>query len=331
MERTWRITAVYAAAHFAVDLGCAYAVFAACQAAQLGFLVYNFCAFALQMPLGLLADWLGRGWRLAMLGTLLVALVCCLPSFGLGFAAVLGLGNGLFHIGGGLDVLSLSGKRAAPLGVFVSPGALGLYCGTLMGRMGAGAWPVAALLLLLCAAMAVLCRRPRSTAPAPALPGVWILPMAAALFLVVILRSYGGMAAAFPWKTGLWSLWAVLAVVLGKTLGGFAADRLGAGRTAAASLLLAAALFALSRNAFAGTAALFLFNMTMPITLWALAQAMPGCKGFSFGLLTFALFLGFLPTYLGAGSIGGRGMAAVALLSAALLVPAITPSRPLQL
>lgn len=323
MEGTWRTTAVYAAAHFAVDLGCAYAVFSACRAAQLGFLVYNFCAFALQMPLGLLADRLGRGRWLAVSGALLVALVCCLPSFGLGMAAVLGLGNGLFHVGGGLDMLDLSGPKAAPLGVFVSPGALGLYCGTLLGRMGARAWPVAALLLLLCAAMAICCRGPLPDHPAPALPGIRVLPMAAALFLVVILRSYGGMAAAFSWKTGLWSLWAVLAVVLGKTLGGFAADRFGAGRTAAASLLLAAALFLLSRNPYAGTAALFLFNMTMPITLWALAQAMPGCKGFSFGILTFALFLGFLPAYLGAGSTGGLGMAAVALVSAALLAPCL--------
>jgi len=39
--------------------------------------------------------------------------------------------------------------------------------------------------------------------------------------------------------------------------------------------------------------------MTMPITLWAMAKILPGAKGFSFGLLTFALFLGFLPVYLG--------------------------------
>ena len=35
-----------------------------------------------------------------------------------------------------------------------------------------------------------------------------------------------------------------------------------------------------------GTLAVFLFNMTMPITLWAAARLLPGAKGFAFGLLT---------------------------------------------
>ena len=72
-----------------------------------------------------------------------------------------------------------------------------------------------------------------------------------------------------------------------------------------------------------GALALFCFNMSMPITLFALAQAMPGCKGFSFGLLTFALFLGFLPACFGASAIGGFAMAAVSAVSLFLLVPAL--------
>ena len=149
------------------------------------------------------------------------------------------------------------------------------------------------------------------------------MPCAALLFLVVVLRSYGGMAAAFPWKTGIWSWLAVAAVVLGKTCGGFAADHWGAQKASALSLLLAAFLFCLSRHPICGILALFCFNMTMPITLYALAQAMPDCKGFSFGLLTFALFLGFLPVYLGASSVGGVIMAVISLISAALLLPGL--------
>ena len=71
-----------------------------------------------------------------------------------------------------------------------------------------------------------------------------------------------------------------------------------------------------------GTAAVFLFNMTMPITLWAAARLIPGAKGFAFGLLTFALFLGFLPTWLGWPSvlIQPWAMALTALVSAILLL-----------
>lgn len=318
-----QVTMAYAFAHFAVDLGCAFAMFSACSGNPTAFLLYNFFAFAMQMPLGLLADAVGQNRRFALLGTLLVGGVCCLPSFRLPGALALGLGNGLFHIGGGLDVLNCSGDRAAPLGVFVSPGAWGIWLGTVLGKGGIPAWPVLALLLLACAGM-LLIRPGRLPENAPAvLPAGRALPWAALLFLVVVLRSYGGMAAAFPWKTGLWAFAAISAVVLGKTLGGFCADCFGLFRSAAVSLGLCTVLFCFSGHAIPGVLALLLFNMTMPMTLFALARAMPGAKGFSFGLLTFALFLGYLPTWLGAGTIGGFGMAAVAVLSAVLLLPGI--------
>lgn len=46
-----------------------------------------------------------------------------------------------------------------------------------------------------------------------------------------------------------------------------------------------------------GLAALFLFNMSMPLTLYLLAKRMPGMPGLAFGLLTFALYLGFVLIY----------------------------------
>ena len=156
-------------------------------------------------------------------------------------------------------------------------------------------------------------------------PGLW--PAATLLFLVVVLRSYGGLSGVMPWKSGLWSLAAVSAVVLGKTAGGFLADRLSLPKAAAGSLALAALLFLFSQQPIPGVLALFLFNMTMPMTLFALARRMPGCKGFSFGLLTFALFLGFLPTYLGVGTLGGVGLSVITVLSALLLLPVVVPRK----
>lgn len=318
------MTGIYALAHFAVDLGCAYAVFSGSQAGYLGYLFYNFFAFAMQMPLGLLADRFSKNRWFALSGVLLVLLVCCAPAFGLAGICILGLGNALFHIGGGLDVLNASGHRAAPLGIFVSPGAFGLFIGTLWGNQAFSNLPVL-LLLFLCAALILFLpgRKPLPKNAPLAFPGRTLAPWAALLFLVVALRSYGGMAASFPWKTGIWSWLSVAAVVLGKTCGGFLADRLGAKPAAFGSLILAATLFCLGDLALCGVLSLFLFNMTMPITLFALAEAMPGCKGFSFGLLTFALFLGFLPVYLGAPTIGGFAMMAVSLVSLALLLPAL--------
>jgi FSR family fosmidomycin resistance protein-like MFS transporter len=273
----------------------------------------------MQMPLGILADRLGGGKWFAAAGCILVALVCSLPSFGLVPVMILGLGNGLFHIGGGYDILSRSGNRAAPLGIFVSPGALGLYCGTLLGKTGFPQFPVAGLLLICAGSILLLCKHITGIVSAKKKSIRSLIPLGAALFLVVVLRSFAGMQSSFPWKTDLWSWPAVLAVVLGKTAGGFLCDRFGAKSIVFASLGGAAISFLFSSHAVPGLAALLLFNITMPITLWALANVMPAQKGFSFGLLTFGLFLGFLPSYLGTPPVTGTVLTAVCIISAALL------------
>jgi FSR family fosmidomycin resistance protein-like MFS transporter len=123
------LLALYALAHFWVDLSCAFLVFrtlADVEDLALCLLLYNFCAFALQMPLGLIADRLGRNGMVAAVGCLLVALAFGGPLPVLA-SVIAGTGNALFHLGGGIDILNVSEKRAAALGVFVSPGALGLY------------------------------------------------------------------------------------------------------------------------------------------------------------------------------------------------------------
>ena len=324
-----KLLSLYSLAHFWMDLSCALLVFRTLSGEAdfaLCLLLYNFCAFALQMPLGLLADRLDRNGVAAASGCVLTALAYWIPGPVLA-AVTAGVGNALFHLGGGIDVLNKSRDRAWALGVFVSPGALGLYLGTLWGRGDApGVWAGPAGLALLSTGILWLCRRASGSLRSGNAPvdlaaprGYGTLPP---LFLVVVLRSYMGMNQAFPWKSeGRWALLLTLALVLGKTAGGFAMDRLGAQKASAGSLGLAAALYLASALPLPGTLAVFLFNMTMPVTLWAAARAVPGAKGFTFGLLTFALFLGFLPSFLGWPSLltGPANYAAVAVVSLVLL------------
>lgn len=316
--------ALYSLAHFWVDLSCAFVVFRTLLGAgdfALCLLLYNFCAFALQMPLGLLADRLDRNGLVAGAGCLLVALAYLSP-IPLLTAVTAGVGNALFHLGGGVDVLNTSQKKAAALGVFVSPGALGLFLGTLWGKAAAPAlWIAPAGLVLLALVICVRLGGSSGNAPPDPTPAKDFTPLLP-LFLVVVLRSYMGMNQAFPWKgTGRWAIALTLALVLGKTGGGFLMDRLGPRRTAAATLGAAAALYLLCHVPLAGTAAVFLFNMTMPITLWAAAKVTPGAKGFAFGLLTFGLFVGYVPSWLGWPSLltGPGSYALVSLASLALL------------
>ena len=172
----------------------------------------------------------------------------------------------------------------------------GSYFGTLWGKAAAPPlWVAPAALLLLSAAIVLLCRGRSGNAPVDtACDWRVLLP----LFLVVVLRSWMGMNQSFSWKSG-WPLALTLALVLGKTAGGFVMDGLGPRRASALTLGAAAALYLLCGLPLPGLAAVFLFNMTMPVTLWAAARAVPGAKGFAFGLLTFGLFLGYLPSWLG--------------------------------
>ena len=320
---------IYSLAHLWVDLSCALLLFRTLFGESdwmLCVLLYNFCAFALQMPLGAVADRLNRNGLLAASGCLLVA-AAYLSPWGMLTAVAAGVGNALFHLGGGVDVLNCSEKRCAALGVFVSPGALGLYLGTAWGKgISTPLFIGPVVLLVLAAAILSLSRRRFGSLRSENVPfdtaapgGLWpVVP----LFLVVVLRSYMGMNQSFAWRdSGCWTLALTAALVLGKCTGGFLADKAGALRASNLSLGLSAALYLLSALPLPGTLAVFLFNMTMPITLWAVARVMPAAKGFTFGLLTFALFLGFLPSWMGWPSLltGPAAYAAVALVSLGLM------------
>lgn len=327
---------VYSLGHFWIDFCCALLMFSRLSGGSgwaLCVLLYNFCAFALQMPIGLLADRWDRNGRVAAAGCALVLAGWALAPIPIAAAVAAGVGNACFHVGGGIQALSDGGDRAAPLGVFVSPGAFGICFGTLLGTRDAVPLWVVALGTLLFVPLFLLLDRRRPGAswgsapdPSPSKNALWAL---ACCFLVVVLRSYLGMVLSFPWKTGSWAFWVVCAVVLGKTAGGFLGDRLGMVRAAALSLGLSAVLFCFSSSPLAGTAAVFLFNMTMPITLWAAARLLPGGKGFAFGMLTFALFLGFLPVWLGWPVLltDGPGYAAGAACSLALLALGLKRGR----
>lgn len=343
------MTAVYALVHMVVDLSCAFLVFAYVVGGDrwyLWLLLYNFCAFALQMPIGAAADRLNRNSCLAAGGCVVVlaGLLLGITGFPAAAAVASGIGNACFHVGGGIDVLNQSEGKAAPLGIFVAPGALGIFLGTMLGRAGRGSgiW-IGGLLILSAAVIRAAAGREKlwnSSGNAPVSFAVRSdrTVMAAVCFLAaVILRSYSGMVQDFPWKETLSGSGFVLVgvVVLGKMAGGGLADRLGVQRAARSSMCAAAVGFLCLVYPTAGILAVFCWNMSMPLTLWAVAEAFPGAKGFGFGLLTFGLFLGFCPAWLlgsgfgfaaqsGLRHLAGNasspvGMALMALLSLLLL------------
>lgn len=267
---------------------------------------YDVLAFASQALFGLVADRFGLARAAMLAGIVLVGLsILSLPESALFTLVLAGTGNALFHLGAGALVLCQAPARAAPSGVFVAPGALGLAAGIWMGRDGGleAPWP---LLPLVVAAFIVAWRNKaaRDIAPMPkqimgkARPGIIVLLMAS-----IAIRAFVGIGGshACP-KTVLIQLGLPLAAFLGKALGGSIADRLGWLETSVGVLLLSMPLIVLG-----GTSPLMLltgmtlFQMTMPVTLVAMSLALPHRPATAFGLTCLALIGGALPTFFPVG------------------------------
>ncbi|MBQ2062547.1 MAG: hypothetical protein II458_07710, partial [Oscillospiraceae bacterium] len=190
-------------AHLLVDGLCAATVFGPVRdAADFTTLVllYNTLAFSTQCLVGLAADRVRRHGASAAAAMALVVLGFALPLPAWLRICLVGCGNSLFHVAGGVMTLERSGGKAAPLGVFVAPGAVGLTLGTL--------WPVlgtAFSILLGCCAVAVIpLARAAAVSAAPERgekPDVGLaIPLL--LTLAVAVRAVGGSAVSFPWKSG---------------------------------------------------------------------------------------------------------------------------------
>lgn len=305
---------VYGAAHAAVDAGCAALLLGASTAGRIPaslalavFLVYNVVAFALQPVFGLTMDRWGTAKIAAVAGALLTA--AALPlSLATGWVlpavVVAGLGNAIFHVGGGATSLRMTPGRASAPGIFVAPGAAGVAAGALFGKAGGPLWVPAAALVAVVVAMTLVPDAPRADqlamhrahAAVPAIEGAVLLVLA-----VVALRSYTGLAIALPWKSSLPLLAALtLAIVLGKATGGVLADRFGRARIGAGALAFSAPLLMLAPQLpVAGILGMFAFNMTMPVTLVAIADVLPENPGFAFGLASLALAVGAFPVLAG--------------------------------
>ena len=99
-------------------------------------------------------------------------------------------------------------------------------------------------------------------------------------------------------------------------------DKFGFIKISVFSLILSAILFTGSfYSSICGILAVLLFNMTMPITLTSLANIFNNNKGLAFGLLTFALFSGVIPVFLGYTEVlfNPIGLFTITIISAIIL------------
>ena len=314
-----RLAGVLGVLHLFADAATVTVVFRATDTdiapvAVLGWIVaYDLIAFGLQPAFGWVQDRWGTP-RTAMLAGLLLTIggVALLQGAAPPAVAVVvaAIGNALFHLGAGARVLAQDLDRAAPVGVLVAPGALGLGVGLWFGQhpTAGPAWLVG--LPVLAAAVVVALSpsegsvtRPVVLATARMAPPVVV----GTLFLLmtsIAIRSLVGMSAARGYPPSTWLVAGIpLAAFAGKLLGGLVADHSGWVRTTVVALVVSAPLLAFRYpHAVVLLAGLLVFQMTMPVTLVAIARLLPDRLATGFGLACLALVLGSLPVTFGWGA-----------------------------
>lgn len=329
--------AMLGAAHFFVDFTCTALLTSA--AGDLPYwhvmvcaVLYNGLAFAFQLPLGALADKMKWKRGPAVLGCLLAASGALIPG-GIGMCLVIGLGNALFHVGGGIETLQRSRGRSGPVGRFVAPGAVGIFLGPRLSNL---TWLVRGALPVCLTVLAVLlwCRDRKWESGQLAAAPLGFGKLAAfcgCMFLTVLLRSYMGTVINLPFLSApVIALLYTLCIFGGKYFGGVLADRFGVLRSAAVTQVLGTVLLTLSPAApVLVLPGIFLFNTTMAVTAAGLYRCLPRFPGTMFGLTTFALYLGVLPRLLGLRGLpcNGWSLGVLSLLSAALLVGGLSLMR----
>jgi len=301
---------VYGTTHAVVDGICAAVIFSILRKQIHGpidfvslVILYNILAFGLQVIFGFATDYYKSPRAVAFLGCLLTGISAAIfLSYPVAAIILAGLGNALFHVGGGSISLNLTPEKASAPGIYVAPGAFGLFVGTILGKRGQFfAWPVILILIVLCILMFAV-EKPEMNYNRNEIRKSEFNYFAFILFFVflsIAIRSLVGMVLVFPWKTNSYLLVAlIVAVVLGKGLGGILADKLGWIKIAVGALVLSIPFLIFGANIpLFGIVGMFLFNITMPVTLVVISNILPGRPGFAFGMTCLALMIGMYPAF----------------------------------
>lgn len=282
--------------HFCVDASCAAVVVGATRgmvAVIQFFVLYNFLAFCMQPLAGILLDKIKKLQSKSYIIASFVLLLCgFIPYLNIwGRVMLVGLGNCLFHTGAGTIILTSSHNKMAPLGIFVSGGAVGLFVGTFFAHN-----PICHIILALSLLALILLNLniPRKTKVSAV--NIFDGQVAFWLCMCITIRSFMGFAPLSDFtKTPLIILMITMGVFAGKSLGGIFCDKWGIKKVVYVSTIFVMALFLFSfQNPYLWTVVQVIVNLSMPITLYLMYKSMPRYPAFSFGLAASFLVIGLL-------------------------------------
>jgi len=306
-----KIVSVYSISHFFTDFVCAIFMLGIISPLCVNYtqlfyclIIYNFFAFAFQAPLGLLLDKYKSYNYIALLGNLLILLAFLIvPRNPFILSTIVGLGNALFHLEGGVHIYNISDKKAYLNGMFVAPGALGILFGTLLSHTSYNVHNIAIISIIISILLLVLIRNKNTEIKNAAINRLnknTIIPIILLIGVSIIIRQLAGSLITYEWKSiQAFLVFYTICISIGKFLGGILADKIGFLKTATISLLLSIFLILLGSNHFLiGSLGILLFNIPMAITLTLLENTLYNNRALAVGLNTMFLFLGLLITFI---------------------------------
>jgi MFS transporter, FSR family, fosmidomycin resistance protein len=268
--------------------------------------LYNVLAFGGQVPAGLVVDRIGNPKLVVVLSLVAVALaIGIFPIAPVMAITLAGFAGAFFHVSGGMLALLAFPGSTVGAGLFAAPGVMGISLGAYLAWAEVPALMPLFGIAVLASASILLLKMPFVSAPRPIGKDEafeWHDFIMLILLLAIALRS------------AIWNLFEVIqqgdhlllllmggAAMLGKVVGGVAAQRWGWRRYAAGALLGAAPLLA-----FGGTwvwtllPGIFLLQSATPaavLGMWRLMPRMPATAvGMCFGM---AIALGGIPMMIG--------------------------------
>ena len=307
MKNKISFISIYGLCHFIVDFVCAIFILGKLPYIantysdfSIAVIIYNFFAFAFQVPIGYVLDKIKLYKYISIVGFILIGL-CYLINYNNIFilATIIGVGNAFFHLEGGVNIYNISKGKAFLNGVFVAPGALGIFLGTTFrDELIKTKFPV--FLIFLSIILLLLTQKQRfnnelDNNRKTKFNHLRVALIVALIGLSIIVRSIGGSKIIYSWKSGfILSFIYTISIVIGKAFGGLFADRIGITKVALISLTGSAIflLFGYNIHIFAYIGIL-LFNVPMSITLTILENTLSKKIACAVGLNTMFLFIGY--------------------------------------
>ena len=299
---------IYSLCHFIVDFVCTILILGKLPYIAntnnefiTSVIVYNFFAFAFQVPLGYILDKFKIYKYVAIIGMCCIGL-CYLINFNNSIivAIIVGIGNALFHLEGGVNIYSLSARKAFLNGLFVAPGALGIFLGTVFhNKLIITCFPIILVFITIFLLLLVQNREIEKDLKNNIINKFDNYNITLIIILIgisIIVRSVGGNSIIYNWKNSFaLGLIYTTSIVIGKAFGGLIADKFGLLKVALISLACSAICLLLGYNihifSYIG---ILLFNIPMSITLTILENTLSKNIACAVGLNTMFLFIGYL-------------------------------------